>query len=126
MELNNNSIITTDETVETGSIISDIITPQINYDDLEKIRKTIEKLDKSRHIDIAKIFKKNNIKLTENNNGIFINLNNIPSGIISEIKHYINFVKTQETMISIDESTKVNIEKNYFKDKFDDVTPVCV
>jgi fructose-1,6-bisphosphatase/sedoheptulose 1,7-bisphosphatase-like protein len=115
-----------DKTVETSSNISTIKQPEINYDELEKIRKTIEKLDKSRHIDIAKIFKKNNIKLTENNNGIFINLNNIPSGIINEIKHYINFVKTQETMISIDESTKVNIEKNYFKDKFDDVTPECV
>jgi fructose-1,6-bisphosphatase/sedoheptulose 1,7-bisphosphatase-like protein len=115
-----------DNTIETSSNISDITPPQINYDDLEKIRKTIEKLDKSRHIDIAKIFKKNNIKLTENNNGIFINLNNIPSGIINEIKQYINFVKTQETMISIDESTKVNIEKNFFKDKFDDVTPEWV
>lgn len=122
MEIGNNTIISTNET--TGNISA--ITPTIDYDDLEKMRKTIEKLDKCRHIDIAKIFKKNNIKLTENNNGIFINLNNIPPGIISEIKDYINFVKTQENLISIDESLKENIEKDFFKDKLDEQMPECV
>lgn len=122
MEIGNNTIISTNET--TGNISA--ITPTIDYDDLEKMRKTIEKLDKCRHIDIAKIFKKNNIKLTENNNGIFINLNNIPPGIISEIKDYIDFVKTQENLISIDESLKENIEKDFFKDKLDDQMPECV
>jgi len=108
MDVENNTIITQD-VIETP--------PSVDYDDLEKIRKIIEGLDKSRHIDIAKIFKKNHIKLTENNNGIFINLNNIPAVIIDEIKQYINFIKTQETLINIDESKKENIENDFFKDK---------
>tara|TARA_B110000444_G_scaffold43963_4_gene39912 strand:+ start:8365 stop:8697 length:333 start_codon:yes stop_codon:yes gene_type:complete len=105
MEAANNKIITQ----YTNEAIA-----KIDYDELEKIRKTIEKLDKYRHIEIAKIFKKNNIKLSENNNGIFVNLNNTPTIVIDEIKKYISFINTQETHISIDESKKNNIENNFF------------
>ena len=41
--------------------------------------------------------------MTENNNGIFINLNNISNVIIIDIKNYINFIKNQENLINIDE-----------------------
>lgn len=101
-----------------------IISRNIDYDDLEKISKIIEGLGKPHHIEIAKIFKKNNIKLTENNNGIFINLNTIPQQVIDEIKHYINFIKTQETLINIDESKKEGIENDYFKDKSLETTTI--
>lgn len=88
-----------------------------NYDELEKLRKIIENLNNSHHLEIAKIFKSNNIKLTENNNGIFINLNKIPCNVIEQIKQYIDFVKTQEKLINIDESKKETLENIYFKDK---------
>jgi len=88
-----------------------------NYDELEKLRKTIENLNNNHHLEIAKIFKFNNIKLTENNNGIFINLNKISSNVIEEIKQYIEFIKTQENLINIDESKKETLENIYFKDK---------
>ena len=60
-------------------------------------------------MEIAKIFKSNNIKLTENN-GIFINLNKIPCNVIEEIKKYIEFIKTQEKLINIDETKKETLE----------------
>ena len=88
-----------------------------NYDELEKLRKIIENLNNSHHLEIAKIFKSNNIKLTENNNGIFINLNKIPCNVIEEIKKNIEFIKTQEKLINIDESKKETLENIYFKDK---------
>ena len=88
-----------------------------NYDELEKLRKIIENLHNRHHLEIAKIFKLNNIKLTENNNGIFINLNKIPYNVIEEIKQYIEFVKTQEKLINIDETKKEKLENIYFKDK---------
>ena len=88
-----------------------------NYKDLEKLRKIIENLNNSHHLEIAKILKKNNIKLTENNNGIFINLNNISCNVIEEIKKYIEFIKTQERLINIDETKKETLENIYFKDK---------
>jgi dipeptidase len=93
-----------------------------NYDKLEKLRKIIEKLEIEHHLEIAKIFKNNNIKLTQNNNGIFINLNNIPSNIIEQIYNYLEFIKKQENLISIDESKKETLENKYFKDKLDLVT----
>ena len=70
----------------------------MNYEELEKLRKTIENLNIEHHLEIAKIFKSNNIKLTENNNGIFINLNNISSNIIVQINTYLQFIKTQENL----------------------------
>jgi hypothetical protein len=93
-----------------------------NYDELEKLRKIIENLNNSHHLEIAKIFKSNNIKLTENNNGIFINLNKIPCNIIEEIKQYIDFIKTQEKLINIDELKKETLENIYFKDKQESFT----
>lgn len=88
-----------------------------NYEDLDKLRKIIEKLDYSHHLEIAKILKNNDIKLTENNNGVFINLNNISDNIIEEIKHYLNFVNNQEKLIYIDESKKESLENKYFQSK---------
>ena len=87
---------------------------KIHFEELDKLRKKIELLPNIHHIEIAKILKNNNIKLTENNNGIFINLNNIETKIIEEIKEYIIFIKSQEELIDIDESKKNNLEKNFF------------
>ena len=118
MELN---IDNNDKKYESDTNTNDInnYDNNINYPELEKIRKTIENLNNNHHIEIAKILKNNNIKLTENNNGIFLNLNNISESIINEIKNYISFIKSQENLINIDETKKENIENIYFKDKSD-------
>ncbi len=118
MELN---IDNNDKKYESDDNTNDInnYDNNINYPELEKIRKTIENLNNNHHIEIAKILKNNNIKLTENNNGIFLNLNNISESIINEIKNYISFIKSQENLINIDETKKENIENIYFKDKSD-------
>tara|TARA_B100000989_G_scaffold287574_1_gene257330 strand:+ start:448 stop:801 length:354 start_codon:yes stop_codon:yes gene_type:complete len=90
---------------------------KMSFIELDKIRKNIELLDNIHHIEIAKILKKNNIELTENNNGIFINLNIIPNNIISQIQNYLKYVKTQENDIEKIELEKEKIENIYFKDK---------
>ena len=46
----------------------------ISDNNLESIRNIIEKMEKIHHIEIAKILQNNSINLTENDNGIFINL----------------------------------------------------
>lgn len=88
-----------------------------NYNDLEKIRKQIELLNNIHHIEIAKILKNNNIKLTENNNGLFVNLNNIDVNVINEINKYLTFVNIQENNINDVEVIKKDLQKNYFNDK---------
>ena len=94
--------------------IHDSFNKKMSYNNLEKLRKTIELLSKEHHIEIAKILKNNKIKLNENNNGIFINLNNVDNLIINQIQTYINFIKNQEMHITIDESKKENLENIYF------------
>lgn len=87
-----------------------------NYNDLEKIRKQIESLNNVHHIEIAKILKNNNIKLTENNNGLFVNLNNIDINVINEINKYLTFVNIQENTINDVEVIKKDLQKIYFNE----------
>ena len=66
---------------------------EVSEEELDKIRKYI--IDKSKvlkkyeHIEIFKILKKDNINFTENNNGIFINLNKISYEILMKIHTFI-------------------------------------
>jgi hypothetical protein len=93
-----------------------------NSIELEKIRKMIELLEVNHHIEIAKILHKNNIRLSENSNGIFINLSNLDNNSMDKIKEYLSFVKNQNLYISKDEETKENLENIYFKDNKDKLT----
>lgn len=96
----------------------------INPNDLDKLCKTIEPLDKIHHIEIAKILKLSAIYLNENNNGIFVNLNKISLSTYNSILSYINFVKKQETHINKDEKLKKDLETIYFKDNKDNITNI--
>ena len=44
------------------------------------------------HQEIFKIIKKYNIKYSENNNGVFINMNKLGKRTVNEIDKFINFV----------------------------------
>ena len=96
----------------------------IHHNDLDKLCKTIELLDKIHHIEIAKILKMNNIYLNENNNGIFVNLNKISLPIYTTIQNYINFVKKKENDINKDEKLKKDLETNYYKDNKDSTSNI--
>ncbi len=99
------------QSIETDLNIED----NKDYIELEKIRKVIENLDKSHHVEIGKILKQNNIKLSENDNGIFINLSILNNNIILELKEYLEFIKKQEKYINIDEGKKEELENSFFK-----------
>tara|TARA_B110001452_G_scaffold267580_1_gene278204 strand:+ start:1972 stop:2361 length:390 start_codon:yes stop_codon:yes gene_type:complete len=114
----NNIII---NNIDIVSSVNPIIPVNINYEDLEKLRKNIEPMNKSHHVEIAKILKKHNCHLNENNNGIFVNLNDISDYIIDQIKEYLHFIKNQETYLNEDEKTKENLENIYFKDNKDNL-----
>lgn len=60
--------------------------------ELEKIKSKIEKLDKNESIEIFKIILKNQINYSQNNNGIFIDLNGLTQNSIVEIKAFIEFI----------------------------------
>jgi len=88
---------------------------------LENIKQTIEKLDKHNHIEIAKLLKKNNIKLSENNNGIFINLTNLSQSKIDILIDYIKHIKYQNNILNIIENKKEEIQNEFFKNNKDNV-----
>ena len=60
--------------------------------ELKILRDSINKLDMCEYIEIFKILIKNGIKYTENNNGIFINMNKLTPVCIKEINDFLKFI----------------------------------
>ena len=120
---NSNQDITKSYVEENISLKNNIIDAaninNLDSSELSKLSKSIECLEKIHHIEIAKIFKTNNVYLNENNNGIFVNLNKISREVYTEIYNYVEFVKKQELDINKDEKLKKNLETIYFKDNKD-------
>ena len=83
-------------------------------DELKKLNKIVSNLNEIHHKKIFEIINSNNIKFSENRNGVFINLNNLPGNIIDEIQKYINYVKIQEKNISNFETIKNEFKKDFF------------
>ena len=110
------------EVKEVKEEVKEEVKKEIDYEDLERLRKNIEKMEKFHHIEIAKIFKKNNVSLNENNNGLFINLNNVQPETINEVKEYMDYVKKQELDLNFAEKLKENLENKYFKDNKDNLS----
>ena len=84
---------------------------------LNKIKNDIENLSKKDHIEILNILsKKQNIKLSENNNGVFINLSTLDNKTLKELETYIKYIHEQEKKFAKDEILKHNMEKTLNKD----------
>lgn len=83
--------------------------------DTELLKTKIEKMDKSRHIEILKIIRKYPaIKINENKNGIYINMHCITKLAMEEISKYCLYVGEQECSLNILENEKKEIRKTFF------------
>ena len=70
----------------------------------------INNLNKEYQYEIFQIIKKNNINYTENNNGIFINFNEI--NCVNEILQYINFIDdNKKDLIKFEKLKEINRQK---------------
>jgi len=66
----------------------------IDAKEIKIIRDFIEKkMNTSQKIQIVEIIKESNTKYTQNKNGYFINMNNIPIDILRKIKMFVDFTK---------------------------------
>lgn len=83
-----------------------------NYNLLKNICEKIDKLSKEKHIEILKILKKDKINITENNNGCFINMNEISDSILNEIIKYLEFNINNENELKKQETIKQSIIEN--------------
>lgn len=60
------------------------------------------KLNKEQYIEIYKILKNNNeTKLMKNNNGIFVNLNDISEKSINSIEKFVQYISTNDLSTNI-------------------------
>ena len=80
----------------------------MNQSQLKDLCETIEKMDQKEQIEILKIIKQSteNINITENNNGCFINMKMVDDETIENIGKYINFFKQKEKELIDQEKEK--------------------
>jgi hypothetical protein len=73
-------------------------------------------LSKAENIEIIKILKKNNISLSENQNGILFNVAKLPQSVYDELEKFLNFTQfnrknladRDELLSTLKSSTKMN------------------
>jgi hypothetical protein len=111
---------------ESLSITNDIICKyeanNLSASELNYIRETIENMNKFNQIEILKILSKHQeVTLNENNYGIHINLSDLKTEIINEIKNYIKYVNTQEITLNSIEKQKESYKNTYFSKDIKDI-----
>ena len=80
-----------------------------------KLKSKIEKLDKIHQIKILDILIKNQIKYSENRNGIFLNMDSLNKETILEITENLEYFQKQEKTLSDIETIKQELNQDYFK-----------
>jgi hypothetical protein len=79
------------------------------------LKELIENLDVFHHNKILKVLVQNNIKYSENRNGIFVNMNSFNEKTIKEIEKTLKYIKSQEKSLQDIETIKNEINKDYFE-----------
>ena len=83
---------------------------------LKKIRDMIEEMNKIQQTHILKILKEENIQITENSNGVFINMTLLDGKTISRIKEFTKYVNLQEKQLENVEDIKAKYQEEFYKD----------
>lgn len=83
---------------------------------LNLLKKKMEELNTTQQLDMVRILLQNNIKFSENSNGVFINLTHLNDMEIKEITKYITYISDQEANLSTIENMKKEYKKNFFMD----------
>ena len=96
---------------------------EININQLNYIRETIENMNKFNQIEILRLLSKHqDVIFNENKYGVHINLSELKSDIVNELEMYINYVNTQEHTLHQIEKQKETFKNIYFtKDNKDNV-----
>ena len=83
---------------------------------LNTIKEQIEKMEKNNHISALYMISQNKyIKYSENSNGIFINLTELPDDMINRLEDFIVYINKQKKDIDDIEIKKCDLENIYFK-----------
>ncbi len=85
-----------------------------SVNELENIRKNIDKMSKFHHVEILKLLKHHNVVLNENNYGTFVNMSELDDTVIEKIIHYIEYSEEQELELNNIEHEKGKLKVKYF------------
>jgi|TARA_B110000971_G_C19834481_1_gene419582 hypothetical protein len=72
----------------------------------------IKSLSRDEHVQIFCIIKKAKVKYTENNNGIFINLQNVNTRVINKLLKFVEFAKVNNSELEKKNKIIDNIRQN--------------
>ena len=82
---------------------------------LQEIKETIEKMTLCHQKQILTILnEESSVILSENNNGIFINLSDLDQTVLIKMEEYIEYVDTQQSQLLSMENKKDNIKNSFF------------
>jgi hypothetical protein len=65
---------------------------KLSIKELKKLKEKIDALEMCEHVELLKIFIKNDVKYTENSNGIFINMSKLSNNCIEDINKFMDFI----------------------------------
>lgn len=83
--------------------------------ELQQMRDAIELMPKFNQVEILRILTKTNeVTINENKYGIHINLTDLNSSLVDELKMYIHYVKSQELQLDQNEKQKESFKNTYF------------
>ena len=79
------------------------------------LREKLQSLSKFHQLEVFRILKENNVKYTENRNGIFTNMNEISVQVIKILNEYLNYVFKQQNHLELMEKKKKEYQDSFFK-----------
>lgn len=90
------------------------MTSRTDINKLKELKKIIEDMDSVHHPKILEILKTNNIHISSNRNGCFINMNLFTNDILTELSNFINYINIQEKTLGAVENAKKDLKVEYF------------
>jgi hypothetical protein len=88
---------------------------EYDYNELNSIRETIEKMNKFNQIEVLKLLNNHkDVVINENKYGVHINLSQVNPKILKELEMFIGYVTTQETYLNDVEKQKESYKNTYF------------
>lgn len=91
--------------------------------EIERMKRSVEVLSKTHHIEILKIIKQfADVKINENKSGVYINLTFLPKDVLDKINEYLEYINDQEQMLEPFEIEKVLIKTQIGTAPSDDIS----
>ena len=87
---------------------------KIDINKLTELKKIIESMEAIHHPKILEILKTNNIHISSNRNGCFINMNLFTDKILKELNDFITYINIQEKTLGAVENAKKDLKVEYF------------